>query len=539
VTKQPNEDDVPMAEVVGDEEAAVAEVVDDDLPSRPAPASMFAAPPVAPAAGGGGHDRAILARLGKAERNFKILLTLFIVFVVLSVGSVVAYLMLKKHETDQVFRVTDENGIVRVTFDAVNGLTFVDAQGATTGRIAVNEVGLTFIDAKNVKRLGFSLAGDDTSIAMVDASQANRAALSVSASGEELAMSGPATRTVALAATREGPVLRLQETGSADASLVVTTKGGAALRLAGRTPVTLASAENEASLRLADADSKSRISLAATSESSSLRLANAAGVVRATLEAAGDTPGLTVNDAQGAPRLTLAVSEGGPAVDLLTAAGKKTVVLVPGRLSMTDGADLERATLSAADATLKLIDVAGKPRAVLAAADSGLVLSDAAGKPRATLGLSDGASSVSLLDADGRRRAGLVAAAEGPSLSLLGSADSRISLAARGKEQILEYVDAAGQKRMSLLQTGGGPCFTLYGAKGAAQTDLRIDGATPIFKLLDESGGQRVVLESTSAMSGLDIYDVNHKPRARVLVGDLGPRFVFTDASGAEVKPIP
>jgi hypothetical protein len=56
---------------------------------------------------------------------------------------------------------------------------------------------------------------------------------------------------------------------------------------------------------------------------------------------------------------------------------------------------------------------------------------------------------------------------------------------------------------------------------------------------LDGKGDRRAVFEAAAGMSGLDLFDTAGKPRARLLVGDTGPRLVFTDATGQEIRPLP
>jgi len=40
-------------------------------------------------------------------------------------------------------------------------------------------------------------------------------------------------------------------------------------------------------------------------------------------------------------------------------------------------------------------------------------------------------------------------------------------------------------------------------------------------------------------MSGMDLFDTDGRPRARLLVGDKGPNLLFTDATGTPIRPMP
>jgi hypothetical protein len=124
----------------------------------------------------------------------------------------------------------------------------------------------------------------------------------------------------------------------------------------------------------------------------------------------------------------------------------------------------------------------------------------------------EGNNYLSLADEDGKLRAKLVVAKDGPVLGLW---------------------DEKGNPRATLVAIKDGPWLSLHDDKGNPRAELSMTGFAPALNLLDEKGKRRAQLSvDVLGMPQLSLLDPNGKSQAKLAASNFGTKLDLADENG-------
>jgi len=155
------------------------------------------------------------------------------------------------------------------------------------------------------------------------------------------------------------------------------------------------------------------------------------------------------------------------------------------------------------------------------------------GNAAAVLGMTPNGPSLSLYDAEGKRRLAVGLGSSGPAFVLFDE---------NGKLQSWLYTtkDLAGlvvqggqpQQRTEITASATGTNLALFDANGEARIRLNLQGDEPSLRLRDAAGKARLALGVEQMGPVFACYDANEKRRAGLAVTSDGPALGLCDAEG-------